>query len=220
MIQDIPAWRLNIHIDKLVDKGWSLSAIARAADLDQRTVSRIWNGQAIWASKHTADAIQSVRPGITDVDCLRIGAVRRIESLMLQGWCEAEIERQCDVRIGYCRSLRQGMEIRPTKVPQLERFRVALVALMGLRPPLGTAHQRRDATAARNKAIRLGFHDLIVWDDIDDPTDTPHLPGKGRKELPRHGTSSGAKRHRRLGEKPCLACQEAESASKRERNAA
>lgn len=166
------------RVQALMDRGFTASAIGRAAYVSHDTVTRVAHGtEQIWQA--TARALQGVSearviaatPGNGYVP--RLGATRRVRALQRIGWNMPQIAHAADVTPRTIRAIvdpAQGTTLvsRATHDAIDQAYR-ALCMTPG--PDQRTARMGE----------RRGWVPPLAWDDVDDPVEQPNLDGEPRK---------------------------------------
>lgn len=163
----VDATAAQLHIKQLTADGMTYAAIARAANLPKQTIQDICTGKRRQTSPARRDAILTVTPGPTT----RInhvpatGTRRRIQGLQLLGWSYAHIDQAAGVE-----GLRSTMSKQPATVRRETAeavTRATRTLLKRVPPDNGYTKQIRDRAAAK------GWTPLLLWDDVDNPDETP-----------------------------------------------
>lgn len=158
----INATETRNHIHTLQGLGWSLRAIAGAADVSVQGVHRIARGRErinrITAAAVLAIPVDSLpqRPSVavTEPFVSRIGTVRRIQGLLFMGWGHAEMTRRSGIATANALH-QQGRWVTRSTHDKI----ATLYDELAMRPG--------PSTKAAAFARRLGYAPPLAWDDID-----------------------------------------------------
>lgn len=157
------------HIANLRQSGLSVGAIAHLAGVSVGSLGGlIYPNHADWQDTITperAARLLTIRP---DLDRLpdrahidNTGTRRRIEALMLAGWSQMHIAQALDVSRQRVHTYRTGSKVTAATARTVRDLH----------------HQWWDKPGpevrATNLARRRGYVPTAVWDDIDDPNETP-----------------------------------------------
>lgn len=98
-----------------------------------------------------------------------LGVQRRLQALLALGYSGAVLSKEVGVSVDAMRGLLRSPEPRKYHPHRVTAAVLDLYERLQLAPmPTGAS-----ATAARNKAARMGFAPPMAWDDIDDPHENP-----------------------------------------------
>lgn len=155
------------HVERLVEAGLTLRAIARRAQLAKSSVESLASGRQSTIYAANARAILAVGPE-PDPDTMvsSLGAARRLQALMASGWDAVTLAERLGVHVQRVRKWRYRFQ-------QQVRFRVhqeiaALYRELECRPG--------PSDPARVQARTLGYAPPACWDgdsDLDDPAAVP-----------------------------------------------
>ncbi|MEV0220825.1 hypothetical protein [Streptomyces sp. NPDC050704] len=165
----IDAAPIIAHLHKCIATGMSQCLIARHADIDQSTISRLLQRPNPKCQRTQGERILAVRPGDFSTQGMRpsIGTVRRIRGLYAAGHGP--------------RKVGQMMGIAETRLIDMARGiceHVTLKTDLAVREAVASLHaQPGTDVQARARALREGWPPLGAWDDIDDPNAVPEWTG-------------------------------------------
>lgn len=150
------------HVDTLVGQGWSLRAVAGAADVSPQTVCRIQSGAARAHSSITT-AILAIpldelptRPSrqVAEPFVPRIGTVRRIQALIFMGYPHRLLTALTGIRT-HAQLSQQGRWVTRATHDTISALYDELAMTPG------------PSNLSRGWARRLGYVGPLAWDDID-----------------------------------------------------
>lgn len=151
----------QMHVASLLGAGWSLRAIAGAANLSPSTVARLRDRNNKQLSRVPAERILAVtglpgRPSsqTTQPFVSRVGTVRRVQALMFMGWSHDDLLEEYGIRSANLVN-QPGRWVRRSTYDQVAEIYRRLSNQLGPSP------------RARLHAKRLGYHGPAAWDDID-----------------------------------------------------
>lgn len=150
------------HIDTLIGAGWSLRAIAGAADISPSTVHKILTGQPT-VRRTIAAAILAVdvdqvpaKPSRQTVEPFvsRVGAVRRLQALIALGWPHSQLSARSGLNTAVLLN-QQGRWVTRSTHDKIAALYRELSATPG------------PSERSRGWARRFGYLTPAAWDDID-----------------------------------------------------
>lgn len=172
------------HVERLIAAGWTINQVGERSGVNPAHIGYIIGrssktDRAKKVYRKTAAAILTipthVGPDSGYVDAT--GTKRRIHALMAIGWTFAKIAAHLDLDE---RSVRQVLTFETVHASTRTRYAEVYDALWGRPAPTRTVDERRQASRARNAALRNGWPPPLAWDDdlgphgIDNPAATPH----------------------------------------------
>lgn len=158
----VPVAPVLEHISTLKAIGMRTNMIARAAGVSDETLRLMMAGSLSTTRRHYADAILSVdgRPTKHQALVLGIGTRRRLQGLAVTGWSLDVLGERLSANRSRMSKMR-GSQIVTWGLH--ERVRAVFESLG---PDGGSA-------SARRHAVSRGWVHPLLWDDIDDPFETP-----------------------------------------------
>ena len=178
----IPADRIRSHVQALLDSGMGRAEIARRADVEFVTITRLLRGDLATMRRDRATRLALVTP--TDVKAQEAGlvdatgSIRRLRALNAIGWSDAEVMRKAGRRPAEAWMMTQSGRCYAST-------RAAIAAayddLWDKTPPRSSG-----ATRAIRRAQLNGWPPPLAWDDdhgphgIDNPDAQPWAPTAGR----------------------------------------
>ena len=170
----------RVHAQALMAGGMTKNAIVARSGIPAAVLSALlWgrSGRGVVPTirRDNADAILGTRlavPAAKTVDA--VGAHRRMQALIANGWCIAALGRQLGVspeRVSqYLRQPRLALETLAAVSELYDR-------LWNVPVPEGTRWEKIAAARARSSATKMGWLPPLAWDDdtIDDPAASPRV---------------------------------------------
>ncbi|MGW3492014.1 hypothetical protein [Streptomyces sp. NPDC001054] len=179
-IRRVPVGPVAEHISRLTAEGWSCAQIAAAANCSESSVRSAARRQYATMRADLAARILAARPTLATAgprtNVASVGTIRRVQALTALGYSLREISAASGIvrtALGHIITHEH-----PVITAQHARSIAALYRAWSTRQ--GTN------TRARNRALALGWHGPLAWDDIDDPNATPWTgedPHLNRNEL-------------------------------------
>lgn len=218
----VQAATVQAHIADLVEAGWSLTGVARAAGVGKTTVASVAR-RAPDALVHAraAAAILAVQHDPVSIEAFSVdasGTRLRLQALVARGWSYLELSRRLGLAYGNAvGKLASGTQLR-VRPSTARAVRTLYDELWDVEPPPGVW-----ADKTRRRAARSGWLPPLDLDDdrIDDPdyrptpTITPHAPVVVEVAEIEHLVTGGADLHEvasRIGvqrDSICQACRRA-----------
>ncbi|MFZ4150467.1 hypothetical protein [Streptomyces pseudogriseolus] len=160
----IPGPVVASHIRLLVDSGHTIRGIARTANVSERAINYITNGQKnVTLAK--AHALLAVKPLQEPPRVNPVGTIRRVHALAFIGWPVEWTAAQAGIHPSYLFGIIGG---RLRTIPRYVEQRVAaLYREYSYRPG--------SSEFTRSIARRNGWHGPLAWDDISDPAAEPEV---------------------------------------------
>ena len=186
----VPAGPIRAHVQRLVDGGMGRAEIARRADVEIVTISRLLRGDLATMRRDRAGRIASVAPAPVEGQLVGLvdatGAIRRMRALAAIGWSHAEVMRRAGRRPADA-----------FKMCQTGRcYASTRAALARVYDELWCQRPAWSASTSKviHRAAREGWPPPMAWDDdtIDDPAARPC------GVLPPAMTRTRAERERRI----------------------
>lgn len=156
------------HLQVCLDSGMSQCLIARQADVDQSTISRLLRRPNPQCMREQGERLLAVRPGDFSAAGLRpaIGTIRRIRGLYAVGHGPRKVGDLMGVAENRIIDTARGIFTQ-----------VTLKTAVGVQEAVATLqYQVGTDERARSRALREGWHPLGAWDNIDDPNCQPDVP--------------------------------------------
>lgn len=159
----VSARRARLHLSSYIARGWSFGAIAGETGVSLSTVSHVVQGKVDRISKDVSDRLLALDnqglptrtvPGRTEPFVLKVGAVRRIEALLVMGWTHDDMTRRCGASTKSVHDNGGQWILRSTHDKIAKMYRE-----LSRRPG--------PSPFTRGQAIARGYLSPIFWDDID-----------------------------------------------------
>lgn len=167
------------HAERLIAAGWTQAQIARAAELNHRTVCDVVNGASTIANG-TALAILNIGIGAAPLDGRDVdgtGSMRRIQALVAIGWSLAQLAPRIGMYVTDLGLIANGKRprVRAATADTIARGYRRLARVPG------------PSARARNEAARRNWAGPAAWEEhtIDDPTAQPEVDQMPEPELKR-----------------------------------
>lgn len=152
------------HVRALLAAKWDRQEIADTAGVSRKTVFNVLNSTMPTMQIGTAQALLKLRPEDAPSWRAALGAMRRLRALSAMGWPLWWSAQQAGLSDTGIRDICSGR----TQMVSRDRFdaidRVYRAHAMQIGP----------SEAARTTARAKQWVTAAAWNDIDDPTDTPH----------------------------------------------
>jgi hypothetical protein len=170
------------HIWRLRGAKMSDIQIRAAARLDHETFHRILNGRAIRrATEHRVLAVGRRAPvavgSLANVDVT--GSRRRLQALGVAGWPELVLAARMGMNV---RSVQRAISPCSQLISHASAAHItALCAELWDKRPEDCGVSPISAKRTRRLAARHGWHPLLAWDDIDDPSEVPQYGARASR---------------------------------------
>lgn len=163
----IPGPVVAAHLRTLIDSGHTIRAIAKQADVSERAINYILNGQAN-VLRAKALALLAVQPLTQSPRVDPTGTARRIQALAAIGWPISWTAAQTGYHYSYLFTIIAG---RTETIPRPVAHRFTA---------LYREYSQRAGYSehARSIARRNNWHGPLAWDDINDPDCQPETEGR------------------------------------------
>jgi hypothetical protein len=160
----VTAQYARLHLAAYVAQGWTFGALAAAIGVSLDTVSKVIKQPDAKISRDTEakmlalDALGTLptktATGGAEPFVLKVGAVRRIQALLVMGWPHEEMQRRCGVSTQGV-LWHGGMYVRRSTHDKIAVMYRRLSRIPGPSP------------VTRGRALTQGLLSPVFWDDID-----------------------------------------------------
>ncbi|MER6350582.1 hypothetical protein ABT186_01695 [Streptomyces sp. NPDC001634] len=160
----IPGPVVAAHLRLLTDSGHTIRGISGQANVSERAMNYILNGQAK-VTRPKALALLAIQPLNEAPRVDPIGSIRRIQALAAIGWPIIWTAEQSGYHPSYLFNIIAG---RVHSIPRhvAHRFTVLYREY---------SHQAGPSGFTRSVARRNNWHGPLAWDAIDDPNEQPEI---------------------------------------------
>lgn len=156
--------------------------IRAAARLDHETFNRILNGRAIRrTTEQRVLAVHRQTPGaagsLANMDVT--GSRRRLQAMAVTGWPESVMAARMGMNL---RNVQRAISPCSRLISHSSMVRItALCAELWDQRPEDHGVSPVSAKRTRRLAARHGWHPLMAWDDIDDPSEVPQYGARASR---------------------------------------
>lgn len=176
--QYAPAGPVRAHVLALIEQGLGTPQIAKLAGVERSSLSNLLYGRPSRGLRppqrivrSNAEKLLRVQPVLADgARVMQVGAQRRAQALVCQGWSLQEIARRAGIAGSMLRQLvYDGVVWKATA----DKVSAVFAELWDQVPDRSTPRRRAAVTQARLLGERHGWFPAMAWDDIDDPAAVP-----------------------------------------------
>lgn len=164
----VSAQEATSRVRELLNRGWLITQIAAAADINRHTISNLAGGkQRKILPEHEERVLAVAGPPPSSQDMDGTGTQRRLQALCAMGYSLASLATEVGVSVGALRLIARGEQ---ATVRSSTAAAVARVYRQCSRIP-------GPSSRARSMAARRGWHSPVAWDGhtIDDPAAEPDV---------------------------------------------